>query len=74
MPYTERRESKTPTAIIKLDKRLPIFADTLKTSSASTPVVSFRDSPLGCLKAGTATIIFFLFFFSISPTTFVQVE
>jgi len=78
MLYTEKRESKAPTAIIKLDKRLPILADALKTSSVSTPVVSLRSSSSRRLNARAGTTIgsFFLlfFFFGISPTTIVQVE
>ncbi len=76
MLYTERRESKTPTMIIKLDKRLPIFADASKTSRASSTVVSLRSFSSRRLKAGAATTIsfLFLFFFDNSRTTFVQVE
>lgn len=72
MPYTERRESKAPTVIIKPDKRPPIFSDTSKTLSASTPVVSFRSAGFLDLKGAGTTISFvfflFLFFFGISPT------
>ncbi len=44
MLITERRESKAPTTIIKLDKGLSIFSATSKTSHASTPVVSLRSA------------------------------
>jgi len=72
MPYTESRESSAPITIIRLDKRLPIFADALKTSRVSTSVVSFRSSSSRCLKPGAATTISFLFFFfGISTTTIV---
>ncbi len=67
MPYKEKRESKAPTAIIKIDKSLPSFSDALKTSSASTPVVSFRSASFRRLKDGEATTVSFLFlFFGIS--------
>jgi len=67
MPYKEKRESKAPTAIIKLDKSLPTFSDALKTSSASTLVVSSRSASFRFLKDGEATTISFLFlFFDIS--------
>jgi len=42
MPYKEKRESKALTATIKPDKSLPTFSDALKTSSASTLVVSSK--------------------------------
>jgi hypothetical protein len=44
IPYKDRREIKAPTGSIKKDKALPIFCDALKTSSASTLVVSLRSS------------------------------
>jgi len=63
IPYKEKRESKAPTAIIKIDKSLPTFSDALKTSSASTLVVSSRSASFRRLKDGEATTISFLFFF-----------
>jgi len=66
MPYKEKRESKAPTAIIKLDKSLPTFSDALKMSSASTLVVSSRSASFRFLRDVAATTISFLFFFDIS--------
>jgi len=63
MPYKEKKESRVPTAIIKLDKILPTFPDILKTSIASTPVVSSRSASFRRLKDGAATTIFLLFLF-----------
>ncbi len=75
MLYTEKRERKTPTVIIGMDKPLPIFPDASKTFAVSVPIVSFRSSSRR-LKAGAATTIsFFFLFFDISTTTMiVQVE
>lgn len=44
MLIKERRASKAPTTIIKRDKGLSIFSANLKTSHASTPVVSLRSA------------------------------
>ena len=68
----ERVEKKAPAEIIKIDSRLLILANALKTSNASTPVVSSKSFSFFGLRAGESTLISSLFFFDILLTKYYQ--